>query len=209
MLYVYEKIKVVLDFLKFSVAEKIVFYRNVITGMTGNPHFATPDVPPATLTTVLTAFEQAADEAGDGARTSMARRNQAEEAADDAFRKEAMYVERIADGDAAIILSSGFHHSKQPEPAQRPQFEVEAGANNGEIILTRKAHPGAKSYIWQYCIGSLPVNGDGNWIFAGASTQSKYVISNLESGSKCWFRVAAVTIDGMAPWADPVMKVVP
>lgn len=203
------KVKVVLDFLKFPVAEKIVFYRNVITAMTGNASFASPDVPLTELTTVLTTLEQAEDEAGDGARTSIARRNQAEEVADIAFRKQAMYVDRIADGDSAVILSSGFHLSKQPEPAQRPQFEVEAGGNSGEIILTRKAQPGAKSYVWQYCIGSLPVNGDGNWIFAGASTQSKYVISNLESGSKCWFRVAAVTIGGMAPWVDPVMKVVP
>jgi hypothetical protein len=203
------KVKVVLDFLKFPVSEKIIFYRNVITSLTGNPAFATPDVSLTNLTTVLTAFEQAEDEASDGARTSIALRNQAEEVADKAFRKEAMYVDRISDGDAAIILSSGFHLSKQPEPAQRPLFEAEAGNNSGEIILTRKAQPGAKSYVWQYCIGSLPVNGAGNWIFAGSSTQSKYVISNLESGSKCWFRVAAVTIGGMAPWTDPVMKVVP
>lgn len=204
-----KKVRVLLSFVKLTVAEKIAYFKNVISKMTGNTAFPEPDVSLASATELVTDLENANSNSLSGSHAAIAQRNHAEAEADKAFRKLAMYVERIADGDMALILSSGFQLSKQPEPAQRPQFLVEAGEKSGEVALTRKAQPKAQSYVWQYCIGSLPANGNGAWTFAGASTRGKFTIDNLESGSKCWFRVAAVTTEGMSPWTDPIMKVIP
>jgi len=203
-----KKNKVVLDFIKFSIAEKIAFFRSIINMMMNNTLFPKPDVAYADLTIIVNTLETDFTAAKSGAHALVAVRNQSESAANEAFRKMASYVDRLANGDAAIILKSGFHVSKQPEPNNRDTFVAEAGENPSEITLIRKAQPGARSYVWQYCIGALPMNGQA-WVFAGSSTQARFVVSDLESGSKCWFRVAAVTSNGMEPWSDPVMKVVP
>jgi len=199
--------KVLLDFIKLSVGEKIAFFRNVIILMTNNLLFPKPDVTLEVLTPMVDKLENdyAASRSGSHAMVMVMR--QAEQVADNAFRKLAMYVDRTADGDPAIILKSGFNISKQPEPANRDSFIVEAGENPTEIVLTRKAQPGAKSYVWQYRSGALP-GTDQSWVFAGFSTQTRFVVKGLESGSKYWFRVAAITINGTGPWSEPVMKMV-
>jgi len=203
-----KKSKVLLDFIKLSVGEKIAFYRSIIDHLTDSTLFATPDVTIAELNTHVTTLETDYVAAMGGDHALLVTRNHSENSADDVFRKTAMYVDRIANGDPAVILKSGFQVSKQPEPSAKDTFIAEAGKNPCEVVLRRKAQPEAKSYLWQFVVGAEPAN-DKLWLLAGASTQSKFIIKGLESGCKCWFRVAAITSKGLDPWSDPVMRVVP
>ena len=43
---------------------------------------------------------------------------------------------------------------------------------------------------------------------AGSSTQASFEISGLAVGSKHYFRVAAITPDGVTDFSAPVLKVV-
>jgi len=133
--------------------------------------------------------------------------HQTETVWDDAMRKMARYVERIANDDPAIILSAGFNLSKQPLPYQRPELSAEQGEKSGTILLRRQAVPGAKSYIWQYCINTLPENESG-WTFAAATSKASTEIDNLTPVSKYWFRVAAVTPQGVTAYNDPIMHII-
>ena len=133
--------------------------------------------------------------------------HQTETVWDDAMRKMARYVERIANDDPAIILSAGFNLSKQPLPYQRPELSAEQGEKSGTILLRRQAIPGAKSYIWQYCINTLPEN-DSGWTFAEATSKASTEIDNLTPVSKYWFRVAAVTSQGVTAYNDPIMHII-
>jgi hypothetical protein len=202
-----KKVKVILDFIRFAIGEKIEFYRNVITLMTGNTAFSKPDVELVALTALVDKLETDYMASRSGSHELIAKMNQSQEAADEAFRKQAQYVNRIADGDPAVILGAGFHVSKERQPYLRKEFNAIFGVNPGEIILIRKAINGAKSYAWQSCTGALP-NNDQSWTFVGFSTQARYVIKGLASGTKYWFRVAAITSNGLGPWSDPIMKVV-
>jgi len=134
--------------------------------------------------------------------------HQAEVEFDDIFRKLGYNVDRIADGDEAIILSSGFHLAKQPTPAEKAEFTVEAGDNTGSMWLIRKAVAGASAYIWQFYVGAETPTEE-LWVFGGSSTQASFQLSGLTSATKVWFRVAAVTKDGMQPFTDAIMKVIP
>ena len=203
-----KKIKTILDFLKLSVSEKIEFYRNVVSKMTGNASFTSPDVPLATATTQINTLETDMTAAKSGAHQSVAKMHQSEKIADTTFHKLALYVDRIADGNDAVILSSGFHISKQPDPKSTKTFAVSAGENTGEIELAHQSVQGAKAYIWQYSAGTLPAD-EKQWIYGGATTKAKFKVTGLESATKVWFRVLAVTINGTQPCSDPVMKVVP
>jgi hypothetical protein len=202
-----KKIHVIFDFIKLPVSGKVGKGRNVIVGMTDNVHFPTPDVPLNTLKDATDLLENRYVAAQNGGKGNTALMHQAEEAWDDLMRKEAMYVERISDGDDAVILSAGFNISKQPVPAQRPEFSAVPGEKSGTIILRRKAVKGAYAYSWQYSANALPETEDG-WTYAKITGRASVELTGLTSVTKYWFRVAAVMADGASAYNDPIMQVV-
>jgi hypothetical protein len=67
------------------------------------------------------------------------------------MRKTALYVDRIADGDGALILNAGFNLAKQRAPRQRAEFVTENDDKPGTVLLHRTAVDGATAYIWAVC----------------------------------------------------------
>lgn len=199
---------VVLDFLKFSVPNKIVFGRMVLSKMSVIALFANPDVAYAVATAAINKLETYYMSSRGGDHEQVALMHQAENEFDELFRKLAYYVDRVADGDEAVILSSGFHLAKQPVPSEKPEFTVEAGDAPGTMLLKRKAVADASSYVWEYYVGA-EVPTEDKWLFAGSSTKASYEMKGFSPGDKMWFRVAAVTKDGMQPFTDAIMKIVP
>ena len=137
-----KKVKVLLDFIRPSVPVKLVKGRNVVNGLTGNPSFPTPDVELTLITDATDLLESSFAVAQNGRPEDTAKMHKNELAWEKLMRKEALYVERTADGDEAAILSSGFSISHQPAPALRPEFSLKAGKLPGTVILRRKAYPG-------------------------------------------------------------------
>ena len=202
-----KRIKVLLDFIKLAIAEKITFYRSVVADMTGNAFFPTPDVPLADAKTAVDALETASIEAKDGSHTAISIMHDKENATDEIFRKLAAYVERIADGNETQIISSGFRPTKQPVTKQKAALAVEDGNNSGSVKLVAKAVDKAGSYIWQMAKGALPTDETG-WITIGYTTQAINDVIGLEVAAKYYFRVAAITPEGTTDFCAPVMKVI-
>lgn len=203
-----KKSTIILDFLRFSVPGKIAFGRTVVSRMSIIELFANPDVAYAIVTDIIDRLENYYMLSRGGGHEQIALMRQIEREYDDAFRKLGYNVDRVADGDQAIILSTGFHLAKQPTPSEKPDFSVVAGDVPGSMWLHRKAVAGAASYLWQYSVGTEPPTED-KWLLAGCSTQSSFEKNGLTSATKVWFRVSAVTSAGMQPFSEPVMKVVP
>ncbi|MEI6060850.1 MAG: fibronectin type III domain-containing protein [Bacteroidota bacterium] len=203
-----KKNKVVFDFQRFSVAEKIAFGRTVVSMMSDLDIFKEPDVAYAVLTELINRLEghYMASRGGDHEQVALMHKD--EDEFNNLFRKLAGFVDRKADGDEAIIISSGFHLNKQPVSAELPEFVASMGDNPGSVWLKRKKLEGAASYIWQYS-ASEAVPADGGWLFGGASTQTNYQITGLPSVTRHWFRVAAVTREGIQPYSEPVQQIVP
>ncbi len=201
------KPKLIFDFVRYPVQEKIPFFRKVIKNMTHSTLFPTPDVPLTTASEAVDKFETDYLAALDGGKIATAVMHESEEVATEIFRKLAYYVERTANGDETVILSSGFNLSKEPTPAKREELSVTQNHIPGTVFLKRKAVEGAKSYLWQLCQGDSPAGEEG-WTFAGATAQTKHEIANLTTAGKYWFRSAAVTKDGTTAYCTPVFKVV-
>ncbi len=201
------KQKVLLNFIRLTVSQKIGFYRNIIKRMTGNTSFPTPDVALATATTSIDDLQAAYLAAKDGSRIQIAIRNDKENLVDQLFRKLANYVDRMADGNDTIIISSGFEVSSLPGSTSKSELSAKNGSLSGTVKLVAKSIDGAKSYIWQYVKDNLPVNGEG-WEIAGYSTKASFEVENLDMASKYWFRVAGVTTKGTTDYSSAVMKVV-
>lgn len=202
-----KKVKVLLDFIRLAVAEKIAFYRTILSCLTDNGTFPNPDVSLTDAITAVDILENSSIAANDGSRTAISIMHDNEEKADNIFRTLAAYVDRIAAGDDTKILSSGFHISKQPVAIQKAPLTADDGANSGSVKLIAKAVDKAGAYIWQHAKDTMPET-DSQWNHSGTSTRSNYELSGLAVASKYYFRVAAVTPDGTSDFSSPVMKVV-
>lgn len=138
----------VLDFVRLSVAQKVEFGRNVIVKVKASPKFATPDVSIEELEAKNTLLETRSVAAMSGGKEATALMHQTEDEWVDLMRKMARYVDRIADGDSAVILSAGFDLAKQPAPVERPEFSAEHGERSGSVLLRHIGVAGARSYIY-------------------------------------------------------------
>lgn len=200
--------RVVLDFGKKSVPQMIEFGRLVSSQMKGNTNFPTPDVPIAELDAATDLLEERSTAAKNGGKEATALLHQAIDDWYYKMRREAKYVDRIADGDGAIIFSAGFNIAKQPSLPVRPEFSVELGERSGTVTIRRQAVEGARSYIWQYCIGEMPAPLDSDWVTAQVTTKVTVELTGLTPLTKYWFRCAAVLVSETAPYNAPVMQIV-
>jgi len=202
-----KKDHVVLSFVKYPAAQKIEAGRSVDSKMRLNPLFAYPDVSYDVLKSCNDKFEERYVASLTGGKESTALLRQAEVEWDDTMRTLALYVDRIANGNSAVILGAGFELAKQSAPPVRPEFSVELGEKPGSVFLRRQRIEGAKSYIWQYYIGENP-GSSKDWINAQITTQASVELTGLTPLTRYWFRVAVVTSAGTSAFSDPIMQVV-
>lgn len=203
-----KKDRIVYDFVKKPISQKVGTGRTILVQMKNNPKFTNPDVTIEELETVTNLLETRSVTAQGGSKEAIVLMHQTEDEWDDLMRKMANYVDRVADGDGAVILNAGFNLAKQPVPSVRPDFSVELGEKSGSAFLRRQAVDGAKSYIWQYCIGDMPAFKDSDWTTVEVTSKASVELIGLIPLSKYWFRSAAVTTTGTTAYNVPIMQVI-
>ena len=196
-----KKSKVTLDFIKFAPVNKASHYHSVIDHMSNNKLFPAPDASIIDAQKAVDALDKSIMAAADGGHLAISALNDA------VFRILAAYVERIALGDETSILSSGFHFSKQPAPRNKEILVAKDGSHSGSVLLDTLRVDRGVTYVWQMYKGKLPDN-DSDWVQIGITPQTSFEINNLNIATKYYFRVAAVTPDGIQDFSAPEMKVV-
>jgi len=202
-----KKISVVFDFIRIPILNKVGRGRDIVDGMKGNANFPSPDVALDVLEEATSQLERTHVAASGGGKTNKALMHQVEKAWDQLMRDQAMYVDRIAKGDHAIILSAGFNYSRRPAPAKRPEFSAVPGEKSGSVILHCKAIKGAYAYVWQCCKGTL-AETEAGWAYAKATGKATAVIEDQVPVTKYWYRVAAVLAEGTAAYCEPISIVI-
>jgi hypothetical protein len=202
-----KKNRTLLDFIKLTGAGKVTFFRNVIDKLTDNSNFTTPDVSLKKSKSAVDAFETSILAARDGGHTAVANMHANETAADEIFRILAAYVHRVAAGDEAKILSSGFHVSNQPVKPPKAVLAVVDGAHSGSVKLVARAVDKAGAYIWQIAKDAVP-DVESGWTMVGTSTRASYDIADLTVTSRYHFRVSAVTPNIVTNFCHPVSKII-
>ncbi|MFA5793583.1 MAG: fibronectin type III domain-containing protein [Candidatus Brocadiia bacterium] len=205
--------KVRLNLSRLPIPAKIEFADRVVAQMTGNPNFTTPNPALADITAKKSALETAyngaliARQAAKAATELMA---DCEKALDSALAMEALYVENASGGDLQKIISAGMNVKDPsapigalPAPAD---LSATAGDEDGRIDLNWEPVRGAKSYAIEM---TTDPNVPESWVPKKNSTESFASIKGLTSGTKYWFRVAAVGAAGQGPSSDPATKYAP
>jgi len=199
---------------RLSLSEKIAKARQIAASITGNASFPTPSPTLVLVTTAIDEAETAGAEAQQARQTAKEKtsvQNQKEDALVKIITKLAAYVESVAGDDEQIILSAGMDTRERgtvsTETATQPHaLFVSAGDHDGELDLSWDKVAGAKSYVIEK--SGDPPTATG-WTHSGVSTKSTFTVSGLTSGTRYWFRVAAVNTNGQSGWSDPATKIAP
>jgi len=199
-----------------SIPEKIARSQQIVAALTGNPNFTAPHPPLAQVTAAINELEAASNAvqaARQDAKAKTAAQNAKEEAFDRIVTQLVAHVESVAGDDPQLILSAGLdvRSAATATPASEthsapPALTATFGDHDGEIDLAWDTVRGARSYVVER---SADPPTETSWTHAAVSTRSQTTIEDLTSGTRYWFRVAAITATGQSAWSNPAMKIVP
>ena len=180
----------------------------IITAMTGNLNFPNPIPALADITAAATAYTTALSKAGTGNRIEVPDKNAKRETLIGQLRILCNHINTVANGDAAMILSSGFNLSKdrQPSVLTRPEnIRVENGVASGSLLVSVKAVKGAYAYFHEYTTDVTMA--PGSWVSTSGTT-SKMQFTNLQPGTTYYCRVGAIGTNNQVLYSDPVSRMV-
>lgn len=205
--------KVRLRLSRTPVPELLELTQQIVSAMTGNPDFATPNPPLASVTGAADALSKANNTANQARMDSKAKTVLANEQADNLrglLTSLASYVENIASGKEAVINGAGMDVKAPASAGAVPSvvtgLEATTGDNDGELDLSWNSIDGASSYLAERSLTAPPTAA---WELQGAVTKSRMTADGLESGKRYWFRVAAVGAKGQGGWSDIASRIAP
>lgn len=206
--------KVKLNLKDLSIPEKVAKARQIVTAMTNNADFVSPQPTLAQVTATITELETAytdAQAARQEAKAKTSAQNQKEDDFDRIMSRLASYIESASDGDEVKIRGAGLD-TRTPATASSDGLSAPAalaataGDHDGEIDLHWDKVSKARSYIIEMS-ADPPTNS--SWQHKAVSLKSQATVEGLTSGTKYWFRVAAVSTTGQSGWSDPATKIAP
>ncbi len=190
-----------------NVPAKIQYVRRLAAAVSGNPNFTSPTPSVAALTAGGDSLETLFNEAKAARLASKSKTGLLDDqsaAVDLLVNQLANYVDTMSNGDAAIIESAGFATRATPTPVgplpAPTDLQVAASEHPGSADIRWKNVGGAKAYL----VERAQENSTLNWTMIGTSTKSEASYNSMVSGTKYWFRVAAIGTAGQSAWSDPV-----
>ena len=177
--------------------------QSIIAALTGNANFATTTPPLATITTSLTAFQDALAMPAGAARTAQVAATRATLTTQ--LEQLARNLEMTPSVTDAMLATTGFD---MRQPISRTGAPVDAPLNvrlkttgtTGEVQVLCDSVNRAKSYQVQF---TLDANA-GPWSDGGTFGSTRgMVIQGLTRGKDYWVRVRAIGPDGPGAWGDP------
>jgi hypothetical protein len=180
----------------------------ILSSLTGNANFPTPTPTLAALQTAFDVFQAALVKAGTGNRVDIAEKNEAREVLVNLLRLLCAYVNLTANGNRAMLLSSGFNISKDREPSiiTKPEnLKIENGLSSGELLLSVSAVKGAYAYLHEYTTDATLA--PQSWV-SSTTTASKALLDNLQPGTLYYCRVGAVGANGQLLYSDAASRMV-
>ena len=181
----------------------------IVSSMTGNANFPTPDPAVATLAADAAAIRAKLTEITTTEADLKTKRDQLAmltATAKSDVRKMANHVENKADGAVDKIHSAGFTVAGDPV-ATSPLTQVEnlrmqISDNEGQLIARYNTVPGAAMYVLETSPSS-----EGPWTQAAITTRSTHTLTTLTPGTKYWVKVRALGASGVGPWSDPACRI--
>ncbi len=196
--------KIDYDYRRGSDAVKDARAASVLQNMKDNAFFPDQPKPVLDLEKVHQQFSAARIDAENRDRQKAAAKNNVAKDLVVCLDQVAKYVTEKANGEAEILLSSGFKISADTASDFGPieNFKVVNGQNSGEAIVSCKGVKGADSYAFHYAIAGEAIQ---QWkqVFI---TAARATITDLVPGKNYVFYVEAIASKGRSVRSEQVTK---
>ena len=184
-------------FADLADANLIVFASGLVHNMTDNPDFPNPDPSLADVTKAIDAFSNARIKAVDGGIASTLEKARLKQELVETLYLLAYYVLYASRGDRNKVLSTGFELAKERSTMMvidvPGNLRLSDGGNPGMVALRFDRVIGAKSYLYQYATEEkMAVD---QWTDESGTT-CRHMFKKLPSGTKLYFRVVAIGVQG-------------
>jgi hypothetical protein len=180
--------------------------------LTGNTHFPEPWPAPlpssAQLAADVAAYQSAHIAARPGDKQKIALRDAARAVVTAELKRLALYLEMVADGDVAALMSTGYdlRHATVKASGANPDilpaaedFRVSRGVLSGTITLHARKLAGAGAYEVQTTVAD-PTQEPG-WVGGGVFTRcSKIELSGLAPGAVVSARLRGIGSHSPVAW---------
>lgn len=205
------KVRLSLD--KLNADGTVALATTIITAMTGNANFTTPNPSLATITTEKTttaAKIAAVNTLKASLATAVADRDAHVATLGGLLTQLGAYAENVTGGDKVKLESGGLGVRADAAPITLTQvlnLVLTAGDFDGTLDVSYDPTRGATGYeIWT---SVDPITGT-SWAFNKTASKSSDTVPGLTSGTKLWVRVRATGANNaFGPWSDPATKTVP
>jgi hypothetical protein len=188
---------------------------SIIQALTDNSTaLPAPDPTVAALTTSRDHYRDALTAAAGGGEAATATKNQMRKLFGNDLRREAAYVEKVANaanggnGDVAIVYLGGFKPYKTPQPAgildPPANLRLKQGAVSGTLGCRADAPDNASSFEWRYATAAAP----NTYISGGITTACRTTLKGLTPGTTYTVQVRAIGAAGPSDWSDPAVLMV-
>jgi len=189
-------------------AQLITRTGGILSAMNDNPSYPVPSPALAGITTALEDFTAAVSAAVDGGKALNAVKRAKRAALVALLRQLASYVQVTANGNLAVLMSSGFPAQKtqrQPIGVLPPPANVTLtfGARSGELRGTASPVAGAAIYNWQLSTAAAP----SVVLQTMQTTASNAVFPGLTPGVTYNAMVNVVGSAGPSGWAGPASQI--
>ena len=206
--------KLIVTFDRLSSSSFLAKSGSIVASMNGNSHYPEPwagqGLTLNQLNSAYTNFEDAYHESLSRDTAKIAKRDVARQTLSDLLKRLALYLELMAEGDTAILASTGYdlrHDSVRnnsndllPAPAE---FHVTHGQLSGTLNINVSKLLGAGSYEVQITQGDP--NIESNWQHALSSVKCSHIlITGLIPAQIYWLRVRGFDSNGGGVWTDPI-----
>jgi hypothetical protein len=193
-----------LAFAKDPAEVLVPFTNGVITMMTGNAAFPTPDVALSALTASMQALETAMAATVQGGTEATAAQSTARTALIGLLRTQALYVEMTSAGNLVTLLSSGFkQRTISGASSSLGQTAILAITNNAttQLMIKLLAIANAKAFEVQTSVDGI------NWVHNTTSSHATHIVlTGLTPGVKYYIRARAIGgSTGFGDWSDTMM----
>lgn len=195
------------EFRYYSDGTTLVFSKGVLVALTANAFFPTITPSLATLQTAITAYDDALALAKEGGKANIGAKNARKQELVQVLVEIALDLMKTAVGNVEMLLTTGYPLTKTPAPigpiGVPVIIKIENGEGTGSLVVTVKALPGVRAYMFEYT--PEPLTADSQWEGLN-STSAKTLLTGLASGKKYWCRVVAFGRGNQAMVSDPALS---
>lgn len=209
--------KLIITFDRFSEADFQAKAGSIVAALATNKNFPDPwpnQVPSVKqLSEALDDYRAAYNASLTRDTIKIGQRDAARKTLTDMLRSLAPYLEVVAQGDAAVLASTGYDLRRDPARGNGDilpppaDFRVGHGPQSGTLAVHIARLPGARSYEVQTAQGDP--TAEASWTHALVSpTASRIILAGLTPAQTYWVRVRGIGSTGPGQWTDPATVIV-